>query len=234
MVAIFVALMFIGLVLVDLILQRAEARRAAVASQRARDMGIVPRSGEMAGVGTFPSVIPQGVYFSEAHAWFRPTASSEVHVGADALIAHAIGGLDQVTLPKPGDFVKKGQPLFRLVRDQRSLTISSSVTGKVSAVNDRLRDHPEHVANEPYGAGWVCTIIPTILDDGSGGLRLGEKAAFWLECELERFREFVSSQILPDLELGATSQDGGLPAAGALSLLDEKAWAAFETEFLRP
>jgi hypothetical protein len=55
----------------------------------------------------------------------------------------------------------------------------------------------------------------------------------WLENEFVRFREFIFAQISPDLALGVTSQDGGLPAAGCLGELGPKAWSAFETTFLR-
>ncbi len=232
MVAIFVATMFVGLVLADLVLQKlkgrtapALSRRAAVARGSWAERGTRPRS--------FPWGIPQGVYLSEGHAWFRPDASGEVRVGADALLAHALGTLDHVTLPKVGDTVRRGEPLFYLVHEGRTLTVSSSVTGKVFAVNETLRQEPELVAREPYGDGWVCRIVPTYLDDGSGRMRFGEKAAFWLECEFDRFCEFIGSNIPADLALGATSLDGGLPAVGSLIHLSDEAWNTFEAQFLK-
>jgi hypothetical protein len=64
-------------------------------------------------------------------------------------------------------------------------------------------------------------------------MRLADKAAFWLECEFDRFCQFISARVAPDLALGLTSLDGGLPVIGALTDLDDAAWSAFETEFLR-
>ena len=99
--------------------------------------------------------------------------------------------------------------------------------------NPALGDRPELVARDPYGAGWVCRIVSAYLDDGSGRMRWADKAAFWLECEFDRFCEFISARVSPDLALGATSLDGGLPQIGALTQLDDAAWSAFEVEFLR-
>ncbi len=232
MVAIFVTLMFVGLVLTDLVLQKLKSRTAAAESPQPVKVRRAP-VGRLARPRSFPWEIPQGVYLSEGHAWFRPDPSGEVRVGADALLAHALGTLDHVTLPKVGDTVRRGEPLFYLVHEGRALTVSSSVTGKVFAVNDALREEPELVAREPYGEGWVCRVVPTYLDDGSGRMRFGEKAAFWLECEFDRFCEFIGASIPADLALGATSLDGGLPAVGSLTQLSDEAWNAFEAGFLR-
>lgn len=232
MVAIFVALMFIGLVLTDLVVQKLEARRAwATSPQLAHAARAVPEGAAL--TASLPWGLPEGVYLSQNHAWFKPFSNGEVQVGADALLTHALGTLDNVFLPQVGDLVKKGQPLFCLVSKGRVMTVPSTVDGKVVAVNERLRERPELVVGEPYSAGWVCNVEPVALDDGSGRMKFGAKAASWLEQEFERFNEFISTRIVPDLALGETSLDGGLPALGYLAELGDEDWGAFEAEFLR-
>jgi glycine cleavage system H protein len=217
MVALFVALMFVGFVLVDLIVQGLEARRAAVSTP--------------AGL---PWNAPQGFYLSEGHSWSYPSSSAVVRVGADALIAHALGAVEKVVLPKLGELVRAGEPLFRLEYHGCELEILSSVTGRVMALNRGLGKRPELVAKDPYGSGWICAITPTEPNRASRGIRSGEKAAEWLEQEFHRFREFLSRQVSPDLALSVTYPDGGLPAVGSLTQLARGGWRAFEAEFLRP
>jgi len=232
MVAIFVALMFIGLVLTDLVVQKLEARRELARSpQLARATAAVP-AGAPAAAG-FPWRLPEGVYLSENHAWFKPVSNREVQVGADALLTHALGTLDNVFLPQVGDQVKKGQPLFCLASKGRVMTVPSTVNGEVVAVNEQLRERPELAIGEPYSAGWVCNIAPVAFAEGSGRMKLGAKAASWLEREFERFNEFIFARVAPDLALGETSLDGGLPAPGYLAALGDEGWSAFEAEFLR-
>ena len=231
MVAILIALMFVGFVVIDAALQKFDARRALSAAPRRLPMTTAPAIAIPQG-GSFPWAVPQGVYLSEGHAWFKPDASGEVRVGADALVAHALGGLEKVVFPKPGALVRKGQALFYLVHDGNVLTVSSSITGRVVDINTALRESPEVLARDPYGDGWVCRIVSAYLDDGSGRMRFADKAAFWLECEFDRFCEFVSGRVAPDLALGLTSLDGGLPQIGALTQLDDGAWSAFEAQFL--
>jgi glycine cleavage system H protein len=233
MVAIFVTLTFITFVIVDLIVQKLEARTARVPSLN--ELRPLPVHSDAPPMTTgIPWEVPEGVYLSEDHGWFMPGSTGEVQVGVDTLIAHALGTLERVVLPKVGEFVKMGQPLFRLVQGGRVLKVPSSVSGKVVAVNDRLREHPELVASEPYGAGWVCAVVPTVLDVGTRSIRFGAKAAAWLEGEFDRFHEFIKARVSPDLALGATSFDGGLAAPGYLTGRGEEIWNAFELEFLRP
>jgi glycine cleavage system H protein len=217
MVALFVASMFVGFVLVDYIVQAFEAKRKAVA---------VP-----AGV---PWNVPRGFFLSEGHTWSHPESSVGVKVGADALLAHALGAVEKVVVPKLGELVKAGQPLFRLEGQGGDLAILSSISGHVVALNPSLGKRPELVGQDPYGSGWICAITPTQPNGGSGATRSGEKAVAWLEEEFHRLRDFLSAQVSPDLAVSVTYPDGGLPAVGSLTHLPRSAWRAFEAEFLRP
>jgi glycine cleavage system H protein len=217
MVALFIALMFIGFVLVDVVVQRLAARRAlaAVAAPQVWD-------------------VPRGFFLSEGHTWSCRDSSAGVRVGADALLPHALGAVKKVVPPKPGELVKAGQPLFRLENQGCELEVPSSIAGRVVALNPDLGKRPELVAEDPYGSGWICAIAPTRSNGGHAKLRSGNQAQAWLEQEFHRFREFLSLQISPDRALNVTYPDGGLPALGSLAQLRRSAWRAFEEEFLRP
>jgi glycine cleavage system H protein len=225
MVALFVALMFVGLVLTDLGVQKWNARQAARSTERPADDAVI-------GTDAFWQV-PEGVHLSDVHTWFRPDPTGGLEIGADTLIAEAVGSVQRIALPRAGDEVIAGQPLFRLEQDDRTLTIPSTITGKVMAVNSRLQNQPTLLNSDPYSSGWICRIIPTTVGMMTPNVRFGEKAIMWLESEFARLREFLSVQIRPEFALGATSQDGGLPTSGCLIDLDKAAWSAFENEFLK-
>ena len=217
MVALFVALMFVALVLTDLVVEKVRARRAAA----------------IAGTEV-PWKVPKGFYLSEGHTWSHPDSSLGMRVGVDALVAHAMGTAENVLLPEVDALVEAGQSLFGLGRQGRELKIPSSITGRVVAVNSRLARHPELVAEDPYGVGWICAISPLRAEGDSSSISTGEKAALWLEQELHRLRDFLSRQASPDLALSVTLADGGLPVVGSLRELPISGWRAFEAEFLAP
>lgn len=222
MVAIFVALMFVGLVLTDLVLEKAKAWREARALRPAR---------QGAGFGLWQ--VPEGVHLSNAHTWVRPDPAGGLEIGADALIAHAMGAVERVVLPEVGEQVTAGQPLFRLERDGRAVTVPSTITGRVTEVNRHLRERPGVLNADPYGNGWVCRVVPTSVAAIAPQVHFRERAAMWLETEFARLGEFLTAHVPAMVPVGATSQDGGLPAAGCLAELDQNAWNEFETEFLR-
>lgn len=228
MVALFVAIMFVGLVLTDLVVEKWQAWRVA---QRAAALG---RQAEFA-TSRLDALyqVPEGVHLANQHLWVKPDPRGGLEIGADALIARAVGAVRRVILPEVGDQITAGQPLFRLEHKGRTITIPSSLTGKVLAVNRRLADQPELLSSDPYGSGWVCHFTPTRLEGAAAGARFGEQATLWLKNEFARFQEFVFGQVSPDFALGITSQDGGVPTMGCLVELDAKAWRAFEAEFLQ-
>jgi glycine cleavage system H lipoate-binding protein len=154
-------------------------------------------------------------------------------MGADSLLTYAVGAVRRIVLPAVGDQVTAGQPLFRLEHQGCAVTIPSAITGRVMAVNSRLADQPELLSSDPYGSGWICRLTPTRVEEAAPSLRFGEQAVMWLQKEFGRFREFALAQVSPDLALGLTSQDGGLPAVGSLVELGPAAWSAFEANFLR-
>jgi glycine cleavage system H protein len=228
MVAIFVALMFVCLVLTDLGIEKWNAWRLSHPVPARR-----PRAAVMAyGLDAWCQV-PEGVHLANQHTWVKPDPPSRLVMGADALIARAVGPVRRIILPKVGEQVIAGQPLFRLEHKGRAVTIPSAITGRVMAVNTRLVNQPRLLSSDPYGYGWICYLTPARVEDTTPSMRFGEEAVMWLENEFVRFREFILGQISPDLALGVTSQDGGLPAAGSLGELGPKSWSAFEANFLR-
>ncbi len=231
MVAIFVALMFLGFVLTDLLLGRIAARRAAAA------MPLEPLSSILAppgGAAASRWELPEGVYVAGGHSGLRPEASGGVTLGADKFLGYAWGNVRSAILPRVGARVKKGDPLFHLALDGGIVTVTAPVDGKVSRLNHRLRERPELVTEQPYGAGWACTVLPDRPGSALSSLLSGPQAVAWLGREFQRFCDFVSGVANYDLALGATSPDGGLPAPGCLAYLDPGASAAFEKQFLRP
>lgn len=228
MVALFVAFMFVSLVLTDLAIVKWHAWRVAH----------VARAGSSAAEGMtygFEALchVPEGIHLAHQHTWVKPDPTGGLEIGADALIVRAVGAVRRIILPKMGEEVTVGQPLFRLEHHGCAVTIPSAISGRVVAVNSRLADQPELLSSDPYGSGWICQLTPTRMEEHAPSVRFGEQAAMWLENEFVRFREFIFAQISPDLALGVTSQDGGLPAVGCLVELGPRAWSAFEANFLR-
>ncbi len=180
----------------------------------------------------FESVhLPRGLFLADNHSWVRLAESGEFRVGADEFLAEALGGADRIELPEPGTRVRKGEPLAKVWRRGRVLVLPAPVDGTVMQVNPRVAEHPEELAEDPYGNGWLAAVVPVEPTEALKELRLGERARQWLSREVQRFVEFLARRSSPRL-VGATIPDGARPVIGAALALDDDGWKEFRREFV--
>lgn len=103
---------------------------------------------------------PNDLRYTHDHEWLRATGSAW-RVGITQFAVDQLGDITLVDLPKEGDLVTKGQR-FGTIESVKSVSdLYAPVSGKVTAVNASLKDSPEQVNNEPYGAGWMIELEPT-------------------------------------------------------------------------
>jgi glycine cleavage system H protein len=104
--------------------------------------------------------LPNDLRYTHDHEWLRATGSAW-RVGITQFAVDQLGDITLVDLPKEGDLVTKGQR-FGTVESVKSVSdLYAPVSGKVTAVNTSLKDSPEQINNEPYGAGWMIELEPT-------------------------------------------------------------------------
>jgi len=103
------------------------------------------------------STFPNDLRYTNDHEWLRAQGASW-RVGITQFAVDQLGDITLVDLPKVGDTVTKGQR-FGTVESVKSVSdLYAPVSGKVIAVNARLKDAPEEVNSEPYGKGWMIDI----------------------------------------------------------------------------
>ena len=106
------------------------------------------------------SSFPTDLRYTQDHEWLR-AAGSAWRVGITQFAVDQLGDITLVDLPKEGDLVTKGQR-FGTIESVKSVSdLYAPVSGKVTAVNGSLKDSPEQVNAEPYGAGWMIELEPT-------------------------------------------------------------------------
>jgi len=71
-----------------------------------------------------------------------------------------------VRLPRIGEVVYQGLPLGGVtMAGKPELTVSAPVSGVVVAVNEQLPQHPQWLASDPCGEGWVACVCTTRYED---------------------------------------------------------------------
>ena len=103
---------------------------------------------------------PNDLRYTTDHEWLR-AAGGSWRVGITQFAVDQLGDITLVDLPKEGDLVTKGQR-FGTIESVKSVSdLYAPVSGKVIAINAKLKDSPELVNSEPYAGGWMIELEPT-------------------------------------------------------------------------
>ena len=148
--------------------------------------------------------VADNYYHHAGHSWVQPLQDGWVRIGIDDFTSKVFGPADPINLPPVGEFLMQGEVGWVLSRNDHEAPMQSPVSGVVFAVNDRIKDHPEIIHNDPYGEGWLCLLNPVSLKIDMKALYLGKKCFQWVENEIQNLQKFLG----PEFErLAATGGD---------------------------
>ncbi|MBF0310651.1 MAG: glycine cleavage system protein GcvH [Magnetococcales bacterium] len=103
------------------------------------------------------SSVPAGLHYTKEHEWLALEGDQAV-VGITDFAAGQLGDVVFVELPAVGTRLEMGKP-FGVVESVKSVSdLFAPVSGVVTAVNEALRDAPEKVNEDAYGAGWMIRL----------------------------------------------------------------------------
>jgi len=124
---------------------------------------------------------PENLRYTRDHEWLR-LEKGEGIVGITDFAQDALGDVVFVELPAVGAAFAQGQT-FGVVESNKTVSdLFAPVAGRVLEVNPKLRDAPELVNQDPYGAGWMIRIAPERSDEVEGLL------------DAAAYRTFVASE----------------------------------------
>lgn len=104
------------------------------------------------------NAIPDDLFYTSDHEWVR-LAEDRAVVGITHHAQDQLGDVVYVDLPSVGASIEAGQ-VFGEVESTKSVSdLFAPVTGEVTARNEELDEHPEHVNADCYGAGWLVEVM---------------------------------------------------------------------------
>jgi CheY-like chemotaxis protein/glycine cleavage system H lipoate-binding protein len=109
---------------------------------------------------------PAGIHCIPENSWAATDESGNVRVGVHHIFLKSIPEVTSVELPKQGDMKYQGEACAKLT-DSRGYVhkVWLPVSGRVAAVNDRVAEDCSILLEDPYGEGWLFTVVPTDLAD---------------------------------------------------------------------
>ena len=101
---------------------------------------------------------PEGLRYSSDHEWVRVDGDM-VTVGITDYAQDALGDVVYVDLPEVSTPVTAGGSFGEVESTKSVSELYAPVTGMIDSVNDDLGDEPEKLNSDPYGEGWILSLI---------------------------------------------------------------------------
>lgn len=100
---------------------------------------------------------PEDLRYSKEHEWVK-VDGDRGRVGITDYAQEELGDVVNVELPPIGRTVRQFNP-FGVVESVKAVQdLYAPVSGTVAAVNEKLRDAPEVINQDPYGNGWMIEV----------------------------------------------------------------------------
>jgi glycine cleavage system H lipoate-binding protein len=158
--------------------------------------------------------IPKGYCFHPGHTWVLDEGRQNARIGLDSFGANLLGKIERIEVDSLNRWVRQGQKLMTLTRDDMHVDLLSPIEGVITAINHEAIKDPSLVLSDPYRNGWICIIKSPELATNVKNLVQGPLVGTWLQNSVSRVTS-LAQQMMP-----ALAQDGGLPVSGILSQLD--------------
>ncbi len=100
---------------------------------------------------------PDNLRYTKDHEWIDAKGETGT-IGVTFFAQKELGDVVFVELPEVGRRLKSGEEFGTIESVKAVSEVYSPVAGEVVEVNETLRDHPERINEEPYGAGWILKV----------------------------------------------------------------------------
>ncbi len=126
--------------------------------------------------------VPTNLRYTDSHEWVRTEADASVFVGITDFAQEALGDLVYIELPAIGKSFSAGQVIAVVESVKAASDIYAPVAGSVMEVNTALKDAPENLNKDAFGA-WLFRLQPQNPGDEK---QLLDAAAYQARIESEK------------------------------------------------
>jgi|SRR5271165_1357005 len=175
-------------------------------------------------VGGF--AVPENLRYHPGHTWALSESPNLVRVGMDDFASKLTGKVEKITLPQRGQWIRQGQKMCTLYRDDVAVDMVSPIEGTVSDINQALAKDPKLALNDPYGEGWLVTVQAPDPKTSFRNLLGGPLARWWTEESASRLQ-----RRMPLAMAGALAQDGGVAINDVSNQIPDQEWLPLAKEF---
>jgi glycine cleavage system H protein len=102
-------------------------------------------------------MIPKDLRYHTEHEWIRVEGKTAT-LGITHFAQDSLGDIVYLEAPKAGADLEAGQEIGEVESTKTTSPIYSPVSGKITAINEALKEQPELINKDPYHDGWIVKI----------------------------------------------------------------------------
>ncbi len=223
MTVLLVLFTFATFLLIDYFRTRRTVVQPTLQTSQVKQDAVAPRL-QPALVGGFE--VPENLRYHPGHTWALSESPNLVRVGMDDFASKLTGKVESITLPQRGQWIRQGQKLCTLYRDDIAVDMVSPIEGTVSDINQALAADPKLALRDPYGEGWLVTVQAPDAKTSFRNLLGGPLARWWTEESASRLQHRM-----PMAVAGAYAQDGGVATENLSAQIPKQDWLPLAKEF---
>ncbi|MCS7096117.1 MAG: glycine cleavage system protein GcvH [Candidatus Bathyarchaeota archaeon] len=104
--------------------------------------------------------IPEQLLYTPKHTWAQITPEGNIRVGISDYAQRHLKGIAQVIVDNVGKEVAQMEPFGVAETWMFMFDLYAPVSGKIVKVNEKLKEKPQLINEDPYNEGWIVEIKP--------------------------------------------------------------------------
>jgi len=122
--------------------------------------------------------VPENLFYHKEYLWVN-VESGKVKIGMIDFAQKQLHDIVYVELPSVGDTITQNEPFGTLESVKAVSDLIAPLNGTIEAVNEELESKPELLNEDPYGEGWILTVVPSNLDEDLKAILNFDAAVEW-------------------------------------------------------
>jgi glycine cleavage system H lipoate-binding protein len=172
--------------------------------------------------------LAQDYYYHDGHTWVRIEHGGMARIGFDDFSMKLFGKAEFIPEHMSiGSYMERGVPGWSITQENKNAKVLSPISGTILSVNQRVRENPGIMHDDPYQDGWLFVVEPDAPLKSIRKLKFGEESVKWLENESKQLMDMMGPEYS---NLAAT---GGEPVKDFYGLNPEIGWDRLVAAFLK-
>jgi heterodisulfide reductase subunit A len=139
-------------------------------------------------------IVARRHHYHRGHAWAVRDKGGRIRVGMDDFAAKVLGPPGSIVLPATGVMLRQDREGWQTRRNRHLARFLAPVTGRVFAVNPKVLERPETIAEDPYGEGWLMILDTPFPATDLDHLYQGNDSVSWLEEEQRKLLKLLGPE----------------------------------------